>query len=632
MPAVDDPASLAAAPEPEALRLRILADQVSALQRTLPSIVLGNTLVPLIFLLALWGLAHPVTLLVWVGLQLLHSGFNAWAWWRTRHRPARPHNARQRARAAVVASLASGVLWGVSLPLLWPPDRLDLQSLLMFLIGGMTSSAMHALSALLPAFYAFLWPAVIGVVATSLWAGSLPHLAMAATVLVYGLTSTRFAASLNRTLVESLRSRYQVAALAADLQAQKDRAEQASLDKSRFLAAASHDLRQPVHALSLFLSALRRQPLNAEAGRLAGHAAAAVETMGGLFNALLDVSRLDAGMVQPEPQPVPLADLLQRVADQAQARADAAGLRLRLRLPRHAGRAWVGTDPVLLERVLSNLVSNALRYTERGTVLIALRHGRDGLRVQVRDSGIGIPAEAQQRVFQEFVQLHNPERDRNKGLGLGLAIVQRTCGLLGLQVHLRSAPGRGSSFTVGPLPVQAARPAAAPAAAVAPAPVPAMAGRRVVVIDDDPQILAAMQALLGGWGWRVHAAADVDALAPVLLAEHGVPDLLISDFRLREGASGLDAVAQLRDEYNDDIPAILITGDTAPERLAEAQASGLLLLHKPVRDHELQDAMARALAGRSGAAAHPTSDADGPGDATVVASPPAGPQAVALPS
>ncbi len=601
MSATEDAASPAAAAEPEALRLRILADQVTALQRTLPSILLGNTLVPLIFLLALWGQAHPALLLGWVTLQLMHNAFNAWAWWRTRRRPARPHNAQQRARAAVLASLASGLLWGISPPLLWPAERLDLQSLMIFLIGGMASSAMNALSALLPAFYAFLWPAVVGVVATSFWAGSLPHQVMAVTVLVYGITSTRFAGSLNRTLVDSLRSRYQVAALAADLQVQKERAEAASLDKSRFLAAASHDLRQPVHALSLFLSALRRQPLTPEAARLAGHAATAVDTMGGLFNALLDVSRLDAGMVQPEPRPFALAALLQRVADQEQAAASAAGLRLRLRLPRHGSGPWVHTDPVLLERVLGNLVGNALRYTERGTVLIALRHGHGGPRVQVRDSGIGIPADSHNRVFQEFVQLHNPERDRHKGLGLGLAIVRRTCGLLGVGIALRSAPGQGTSFTLGPLPLHAPLAPLPWPAAQAPAVLALPPDGRVVVIDDDPEILAAMQALLADWGWRVHAATDVDALAPVLLAEQGVPDLLISDFRLRDGASGLDAVARLRDEYNDDIPAILITGDTAPERLAEAQASGLLLLHKPVRDQELQAAMARALALRPGA-------------------------------
>jgi signal transduction histidine kinase len=580
-----------------ALRLRILADQVSALQRTLPSILVGNTLVPLVVVVALWGTVARPWLLGWLALQWLHSAFNAWAWWRTRRRPAKPHNATARARATVWASGISGLLWGLSVPLLWPEGRFDLQGLLIFLIGGMASAAMHALAALLPAFHAFLWPAVAGVVGTSLWAGTAPNLVIGTTVLIYGITSTRFAGSLNRTLTDSLRNRYQVAALAADLQVQKERAEAASLDKSRFLAAASHDLRQPVHALALFLGALRRQPLTAEGARLAGHAADAVDTMGGLFNALLDVSRLDAGMVQPEVRAVPLTQLLQRVADQARHSASSAGLRLQLRLPPGAG-PWVETDPVLLERVLANLVSNAIRYTERGTVLVALRHGYGGPRVQVRDSGIGIPADSQERVFQEFVQLHNPERDRHKGLGLGLAIVRRTAGLLGLPLALRSAPGQGSCFTLGPLPalrVPVAVPAPAPAVAAAPLP---LAGLRVVVIDDDPQILAAMDALLGGWGCQVHAAADVAALRPLLLAGTAVPDLLISDFRLRAGASGLDAVAHLRDEFNEDIPAILITGDTAPERLREAQASQLLLLHKPVHADALRQAITTALAWR----------------------------------
>ena len=448
--AAHSPADGATTTEAQALRLRILADQVSALQRTLPSILVGNTLVPLVVVVVLWSSVSHALLLGWLVLQWLHSSFNAWAWWRTRRRPALPHNAPARARAAVWASAISGMLWGLSVPLLWPEGRFDLQSLLIFLIGGMASSAMHALAALLPAFNAFLWPAVAGAVGTSLGAGTAPNLVIAFTVLIYGITSTRFASSLNRTLTDSLRNRYQVAALAADLQVQKERAEAASLDKSRFLAAASHDLRQPVHALSLFLGALRRQPLTVEGARLASHAADAVDTMGGLFNALLDVSRLDAGMVQPALRAVPLAQLLQRVADQAQQSAGSAGLRLQLRLPQGDG-PWVETDPVLLERVLANLVSNAIRYTERGTVLIALRHGQAGPRVQVRDSGIGIPPDSQERVFQEFVQLHNPERDRHKGLGLGLAIVRRTAGLLGLPLALRSAAGRGSGGSGGPV-------------------------------------------------------------------------------------------------------------------------------------------------------------------------------------
>ncbi|TDP61533.1 signal transduction histidine kinase [Roseateles toxinivorans] len=579
------------------LEARILADQVTALQRTLPSIILGNTLTPLVVLVCVKGLVSTVALGSWFALQMLHSAFNAWAWWLTRHRPAHPRNAPARARAIIVASGLSGLLWAAGLVFLWPPERLDLQILLIFLIGGMTSSAMHALSVLLPAYYAFLVPSVASVVGMSLWAGSVAHLAVAATVLAFGLTSIRFAASLNRTLRDSLRSRYTVAELAADLQLQKERAEAASLDKSRFLAAASHDLRQPVHALSLFLSALRKQPLTVEGERLATHAAHAVETMADLFNSLLDVSRLDAGMVHPERRRFPVAPLLERVAEQEQPSAGAAGLRLRLRLPPQP--LWIETDPVLLERVLRNLVSNALRYTDRGTVLIALRRGAGGWVLQVRDSGIGIPPERQADVFQEFVQLHNPERDRNKGLGLGLAIVRRTVELLGLALNLRSAPGRGTVFTLA-LPVVA--PAGAGVTAVeqgpaAPAPDSAPPpGLFVAVIDDDADILAAMEAVLSGWGCKVLTAGDVAELLAGLLLEPATPELLISDFRLREGASGLDAVARLRDEYNQDIPAILITGDTAPERLVEAQASGLLLLHKPVATEDLRVAIAQALA------------------------------------
>jgi CheY-like chemotaxis protein len=240
-------------------------------------------------------------------------------------------------------------------------------------------------------------------------------------------------------------------------------------------------------------------------------------------------------------------------------------------------------------------VNNAVRYTDHGGVLIALRRRGAALQFQVWDTGIGIPPERHADVFNEFVQLHNPERDRSQGLGLGLAIVRRMAELLGAVVALRSVPGRGSVFTVtlpdaGPgEPLPAAAAPAAPAAVTAP-------GLWVLVVDDDADIRSATQVLLQGWGCEVMAAAAVDALMPQLATRARVPDLIISDYRLGGDDDGLAAIARLQGEYNEDIPAILVTGDTAPERLLDAQRSGLALLHKPVTPEALRAVMAQVLA------------------------------------
>ena len=246
--------------------------------------------------------------------------------------------------------------------------------------------------------------------------------------------------------------------------------------------------------------------------------------------------------------------------------------------------------------MLRNLVSNAVHYTDRGGVLLSARVRGGAVRVRVHDSGIGIAPERQAEVFQEFVQLHNPERDRAKGMGLGLAIVRRLVDLLGMPLDLRSIPGRGTSFTLRlpTAPLAAVEPEAAPQPAVAPA--TAAPGDLVLVVDDDGEIRKAMADLLSGWGLRVISAAGMAELQPQLMALTAPPRLAICDLRLRGSETGLGVAEQLGLLFNDELPIILITGDTGAEQLRDARASGHVLLHKPVSPQTLQAAMAQALA------------------------------------
>jgi CheY-like chemotaxis protein/anti-sigma regulatory factor (Ser/Thr protein kinase) len=258
----------------------------------------------------------------------------------------------------------------------------------------------------------------------------------------------------------------------------------------------------------------------------------------------------------------------------------------------------VRSDPVLLERVLRNLLANAVNYTDRGGVLLSARQRGGEVVVRVIDTGIGIAAERQADVFQEFVQLHNAERDRAKGMGLGLAIVRRLLDLLGLPLALRSVPGRGTTFTLR-LPW-------VPMAAVSlgdtpsPRPTPAAANPRpgdvVLLVDDDAEIRGAMAALLDGWGLHVIAAEGLADLQPQLMDLTLPPRLAICDYRLRGSEDGLAVARELQSLFNDELPVILVTGDTSAERLRDARASGHVLLHKPVGPQALQAAMAQALA------------------------------------
>jgi len=360
--------------------------------------------------------------------------------------------------------------------------------------------------------------------------------------------------------------------------------------KSRFLAAASHDLRQPLHALNLFIAQLSDEKDQAERGRLVGRIHAAVAAMNELFNALLDISKLDAGVLAPSISEFPVNHLLRRIETTFMAPAREKGLRLRV----VSDGAWVRSDIILLERVLLNLVSNAVRYTDRGGIVIGCRPRGSSLRIDVCDSGMGIPEDQRRNIFGEFYRLAGPDGDRRGGLGLGLAIVDRLCGLLDHPIEVTSTVGRGSRFSVS-VPSVPAHFARADDSALPRAIAGTGTGKVVMVIDDDPLVRDGMQGLLQSWGYRVTSAESENAALTALAAQARPPDLIISDYRLAHGKTGFEAIGRLHRACGAPIPAFLISGDTAPERLREASASGYHLLHKPVMPMTLRAMVSQLL-------------------------------------
>lgn len=370
----------------------------------------------------------------------------------------------------------------------------------------------------------------------------------------------------------------------ASLLLAKDAAELANNSKSRFLAAASHDLRQPAHALGMFIERLDQLTIDPQSSVLVASANAAVREMQDMLDGMFDLSHLDSNLNKTQIQTFSINALFDGLRNGLANEATAKGLRFRVR----PSVAWLQSDATLLRRILLNLVGNSIRYTKRGSVLVACRptHSGTHMRIEVWDSGIGIAPEDQEKVFQEFYQVANPQRDRRLGLGIGLSIVERSCRLLTLPLSLRSALGAGTRVTIW-VPLGKAQPELLRSDFLESSFPSEMSGHRVMVIEDDEMGREALAGLLESWGYLV-IAVEGAKMAAEQLQKDQPPDMIISDFRLGGGINGIEAVRMLRNLAGQDIAACVISGDTDAQVRQQVEAAGLVLLSKPVRPAKLR--------------------------------------------
>jgi signal transduction histidine kinase/CheY-like chemotaxis protein len=441
-----------------------------------------------------------------------------------------------------------------------------------WIAGGPATSIGHR-----GVFLAFTVPITLQLVVMWTVTDRLVGLAIGAMLLLYFAVQAMYTRDAARTLLQSLSQRQRNRRLVQRLAKARDEAQAATAAKSQFLAAASHDLRQPLSALALHSAALSRRKGDPRVEHIAARIDACITSMGALLGALLDISQLDANTLLLRPDFLRVGELCTSL--ESEFRDAIADRNLRFSVTSEPD-LWVHTDPEQLRRLLRNLLDNAVKYTREGTVSLSARSQGGRAVLSVSDTGPGIPRDKHDAVFQEFVQLHNPERDRRRGLGLGLAIVRRLVQLLDARLSLESEVGRGTTVTIE-LPV-AERPAA-----MARAPRPrqiSIEGWCVLVLDDEVDVREAMRTLLEELGCRVMLAGEPhEALAA---ATSQRPDLILADLRLREHQTGIEAVRQIRGRCGD-IPALLVTGDIGADRLREVAASGLPRRSKPLTEHEL---------------------------------------------
>jgi signal transduction histidine kinase/CheY-like chemotaxis protein len=571
----------------------IEADQIDALFENL-SIGLLAALAAAVVLygfITLHGHVAATVMNIWLAVMLVQTGARL-VLVRAYQRVKPPPEQRQAWHAVFIfGAFVAGTAWGIGSLLMVTPGEFDIQLFIIIIISAIVYGSLSGFGSYLP-FYALLFPSLLPLTLWSAFQHDLEHITFAIMGLIWIPVVAWLGYLHDGSVKRSLNLRYENLELLEDLKIQKDKAEQANFAKSQFLASASHDLRQPVHALGLFVGALRAHEMSVEARKLLDHVAASVGALDGLFTALLDISRLDAGVIAANRRAFMLDPILRRIVSDLRPEAEAKGLSLKL-VPCSVA---VESDPLLSERILRNIVANAVRYTSQGRVLVGCRRG-GGLRVQVWDTGPGISRAHQEKIFEEFFQIANPGRDRAQGLGLGLAIVRRLTGLLNHPLRFTSVPGRGSLFEVS-MPVSQfvdAHPASERIIAASPN---AVAGL-VLVVDDEAAICEAMSRLLESWGHDVITALSGDDMLARVATCARPPALIICDYRLQDGENGIDVIRRLQSEFNEDIPAMLITGDTAPDRLQSARDSGFLLLHKPLSADRLREAMRTMMQARA---------------------------------
>jgi signal transduction histidine kinase len=561
----------------------VRTEQVRTLYRQIPAAFAVHAALAGLLVVIVREHAPVRAALAWYASVLGTMALRVGLWLAWRRARAVPAAAAAWARRFVGSALLTGLAWGAGAGVLLPADSAVLQLAVGATVVCLAAGVTAVTFASAPAIYTFVLASVSPYAVAFALQGSEFAAAIAATMVVFVVGNSLLARGNSRLFTELITLRLDVAA-------QRDAAQQANLAKSRFLAAASHDLRQPLHAMTLLAGALDGRLRDADDERVLARLQDSLAAMRKLFNALLDISMLDAGIVEPRIKDVRLSALLDRLAADHAPEAREKGLEWRCPPTPLVARS----DPALLETLVRNLIANAIRYTPSGSVSITCREVEGSCRIDVEDTGVGIPPELQREVFREFHQLNNPERDADKGLGLGLAIVDRLARLLEHRIELRSAAGVGSCFSVI-LPLGSLAGAAdEEAAGEEPPPDADLAGMVVLVVDDQAAVLESTQTLLGRWGCAtILAGSEEEALAAVRAAARP-PELILADYRLRAERTGSQAIEAIRRELGSPIPALLVTGDTAPERLREAKASGAVVMSKPVAPARLR-ALLRAV-------------------------------------
>ncbi len=574
------------------------AERVADIYAYLPTTTVAMVVGVLVTVSQYWSLVPRTGMVMWLSALAVLGIVRAWMSHGFKHRRTNERAALRRwYQAWRGTTLCSGLLWGVAAWFFYGYGDATEQVILILTIYSFCMAGMQILSPQHNTFYEFCALCLTPLILRVALPGDRESLMLAAyLLLIFSITIllARLYRKNNQALMQiklradQLMIQLRAEKAAADVARQE--AEVANRAKTQFFAAASHDLRQPLHAMGLFAEALRQRSHDEEVSHLVASINGSVDALEGLFSELLDITKIDTGGVEMAPAHFSIGDIFRKLRLHFEPTAFEKGLSLRFRGDHHN----VYADPVLVERILRNLVSNAIRYTDDGSVLVSCRRREGRMVLQVWDTGMGIRDREQAHIFEEFYQVPHSETlspQQRKGLGLGLAIVKRLAGLINAPLTLRSEIGRGSVFSLQLPPGKAPR-SRSHGDVAGKAPLGLTLGHRlIVVVEDEPAVRGGLEVLLKGWGARVASFETVQACAAWAQVADPLterPDLMIVDYRLELGRTGVEVIQVLRARFGVHVPAIMVTGSTMTGHEEQAQVNDFHILVKPVVPNKLR--------------------------------------------
>ena len=556
---------------------RALVDLViEQIQKTNYAVIAMISLVGIV----LWPVFGAWVVGLWMGSGFLLVVIRAWVLSKVNQKHFFSSNYFLRETSAAIILGLSGAYWGVAAWLFLDPNNANIYAFVLGAILGVSCASIVSASPRPNLWLVFAAMEFLIVTAKFI---SLDYLPLAIMSVVFTTGVYFVVRGVGKSIEASVTKDFQNAELLEEVSYTRDLAEQANIEKSQFMAATSHDLRQPLHAQGLLLEVLKQQLIGQSQSKLVDKVVQSNSALHSLFNSLLEISQFDAGTIEVNKSHQPIHSLCQQIMNEFDQMIKDKNLSVVI----EKSDLIVFSDPVLLSRIIRNLVSNAIKYTEQGTISIHYSQQGSQLLLSVTDTGIGIAEQEHENIFKEYKQLNNNERDRQKGVGLGLALVSRMCELLDHDIEVKSTFGQGAVFTLSlPLgdPSQVIHVAKEENTS-------SIEGINVLLVDDELPILDAMQSLLSQWQCQCHAFSSIGDAVTALSKEPMAVDLIISDYRLSGDLNGIQCIEHLRGIVGEATPAVLLSGDTDPNLLNTVQQAGFYMLHKPLKPARLRNVM-----------------------------------------
>ncbi|MFT6909370.1 MAG: signal transduction histidine kinase [Oleiphilaceae bacterium] len=564
------------------LNSKIICEQITLLFQSMVYLLIINLVVCILLAVMFWGVVPNTSIYLWTGLMLGMITIRGTLYYIYKQK-FDPLNVRFFILFLVIGSATAGVIWGLGGLLLFSETRLEYQVLLVFAFMAMAGGSTFTLSIYMPTYFVYVPVALLPITIKLLTLHSKVHIALAVTTVVFFVVLTLFNIKINRNFRRSLELRFENLQLIEQLKDQRREAERANKAKSSFLAAASHDLRQPLYSLGLFTSVLDESTNDPKTRKIVEQINLAMDSLTSLFEALLDISKLDAGVVEAKKRSFNLQPLFEKLANGFNMQAAEKGLLIQW--PQTTFQ--VTSEANLLEQILRNYLENAIRYTKSGAITVKCIEINGVAVISVSDTGIGLPQEELQDIFIEFHQVGNAERDRKKGIGLGLAIVKRTAKLLGHEISVASEVGVGSTFSIK-IPLVEHEFDTQQSLVTQTIPTKSETSLLIALVDDEESIREGLSQLLSLWGYEVIVAASGTKLIEQLEQMGRQPNVLITDYRLANNLTGMDVIAALNAMFQEDIPALIVTGETDKQQIKQMNTENFQVLNKPVHPAKLR--------------------------------------------